>query len=133
MYILSSNATVFILAFSTLYLVVVVRRVANSRLGPEDAFLLSTLALVPIGYVLFPSYVSAITKLVGVTYPFFLMFGFFHFVSFVMIDRVLKLVTRHQKEITILSQEIALLRGELDSLSQLLNSRDSATANRGHD
>jgi hypothetical protein len=36
----------FRVSFSLLYLVVIVRRIVNSRMGPEDAFLLSTLALV---------------------------------------------------------------------------------------
>ena len=120
MYVMSFNATVFIVSFSLLYLVVVVRRIASSRLGPEDALLLSTLALVPIAYVLFPHYVSAVTRLVGVEFPFLLMFGFFHFITFVLIDRVLKGVAQHQKNITILSQEVGLLRGELDSVYALL-------------
>ena len=69
-------ATVVIIAiFSFYYLFITAWQTAKQKLDIYDLFMLSMVAVIPLTFVLFPELTFSLTRMMGVTFPFILMFS----------------------------------------------------------
>lgn len=107
---INMQTKVAILLFAVLYMFHVFRKTGKRQIDLYDLFMLSAVALVPAFFVLFPSATQALTDLIGVAFPFVLLFGILLAVLFVFIHRLTTKVHRLEHDNYLLVQELSLLR-----------------------
>ena len=104
---------IFLSFFIVIYLFVLLRNTIKNALDLYDFLLLSSVAIIPLFYILTPEFVVFLARLTGVSFSFLLLFGSLFVITFVYLYRVnLKLNEQHQK-IILLTQEVGLLRQAL--------------------
>jgi len=101
---------ILIAIFTSGYLFYIIRKTARRQLDLYDLFMLSTVALIPVPFAVFPDFSSWITNLTGVAFPFVVMFGILMAVLFVFIPRLSVKIHRLESESRLLLQELSLLK-----------------------
>jgi hypothetical protein len=101
---------ILILLFAVFYLLHIFGKTGRRQIDLYDLFMLSAVALVPAFFALFPSATHALTDLMGVAFPFVLLFGILLAVLFVFIHRLTAKVHRLEHDNYLLVQELSLLR-----------------------
>jgi hypothetical protein len=110
-----SAATVtFIVLFAIVYIVILLRNAVRDELDLYDLALLSAVGAVPLGFVLFPVWAEDMSRLVGVQFPFILLFGGLCFFAFLGLYRLMHTVAKLNRQVRVLSQEVALLSARLE-------------------
>jgi hypothetical protein len=105
-----SPATVtFVVLFAIVYIALLVRNALRDELDLYDLLLLSAVGAVPLAFVLFPAAAEELSGLVGVQFPFILLFGGLLFLTFIGLYRLLHAFAKLNREVRTLSQELALL------------------------
>lgn len=116
-YVPTVSTLVFISLFLVVYILVLVRNAVRSHIDFYDLLLLSTVSLVPAFFAFFPSLAFKLARIVGVEFPFLLLFGGLFFVVFAYLYRlVIKVNFLHNRNI-ILVQELGFLRQKLTDLN----------------
>ena len=102
----------FILLFACLYLWRIVRKTASRQIDFYDLTMLSAVAVIPVVFVLFPSFSYKLAQLVGVAFPFVILFGILLAVLFFFVHRLTVKLHRIENESRLLIQEVSLLKQE---------------------
>ena len=109
-----STATVtFVVLFAIVYIAVLFRNAIRDELDLYDLTLLSAVGAVPLGFVLFPVWAERLSLLVGIQFPFILLFGGLLFFAFLGLYRLLHAYAKLNRQVRVLSQEVALLSARL--------------------
>lgn len=101
---------VFISVFLAAYALVLFRNTVKNRIDFYDFLLLATVALVPSSFVYFPGAGVWITRLIGVEFPFLVLFGMLFVIVFAYFYRHVLKLNRQERTIVLLTQELGLLR-----------------------
>lgn len=101
---------VVVSGFALAYLVFTLRATGRSQLDLYDLIMLSTVAVVPWVFVVFPGFAELTAGLAGVAFPFVLMFGLLFVVLFVFIHRLAAKIHRLERDNRLLIQEVSLLK-----------------------
>ena len=106
------KTTVVIIIFSICYLISIVRRTAKNQMDLYDLMMLSTVAIIPSLFVLFPHLTEKITRSMGIGFPFLLLFGSLIAVLFIFIHRLTEKIYKIESDNRLLIQELSLLKGD---------------------
>ena len=86
------------------------RRISSGALDVFDALSISLVLILPFGFLLFEGLATELSQLIGVEYPFVLMFGMLFFFVFVKLLSLLMRMKSTEARIQKLAQELALER-----------------------
>ena len=110
-----SAATVtLVVGFAIVYMAVLFRNAIRDELDIYDLALLSAVGAVPLGFVLFPVWAEELSRLVGVEFPFIILFGGLLFFAFLGLYRLLHAFAKLNRQVRVLAQEVALLSTRLE-------------------
>ncbi len=101
-----------ILLFSVFYLARILRKTARSQLDLYDLVMLSTVAIIPVFFAIFPDVAYFITRLTGVAFPFVILFGVLLAILFLLIHRLTGKLHALERDSRLLVQELSILRQE---------------------
>ncbi|MBF0289794.1 MAG: DUF2304 domain-containing protein [SAR324 cluster bacterium] len=104
---------IFLSFFIVIYLFVLLRNTIKNTIDLYDFLLLSSVAIIPLFYILTPELVVFLARLTGVSFSFLLLFGSLFVVTFIYLYRLNIKLTAQQKKIILLTQEVGLLRQAL--------------------
>lgn len=105
-----NNATMlFLITFSASYMVLVLRETIAGRFDLYDFIMLSMLAIVPCGFVVFPNIVNQFADIIGVEFPFIIMFGMLFMIVFLFLHRMTAKIHLLEKQNLKLIQELGIL------------------------
>jgi len=104
----SVPTVIVVSAFCVGYLAYLTYRLYSNAIDLYDYVMLSMIALLPGTFVLWPSLSYLIAELLGVTFPFVIMFSALLLVVFVIVHHVLVRLHRFERITRLLVQEIAL-------------------------
>jgi len=113
-----AQTKILILVFAVLYLFYIFGKTGKRQIDLYDLFMLSAVALVPAIFVVFPSTTHALTDLLGIAFPFVLLFGILLAVLFVFIHRLTAKVHSLEQDNYLLVQELSLLRQSYEIANQ---------------
>ena len=108
------ETVVVILLFAIWYLWVILRRTADHTIDLYDFAMLSTVAVVPTLFALFPATTQTIASLLGVAFPFVLLFGLLLAVLFIFIHRLTVKLHKLENDNRLLIQELSLLKHNIE-------------------
>lgn len=114
----SPETLTFVLAFLVLYLFFLLKNTLRNKIDLFDLILLSTVALIPAGFVFFSDIAYKLADLIGVAFPFVLLFGSLFFLIFVCLYRLIKRINMLTYKNINLIQELSLLKNELDQKTE---------------
>lgn len=114
----SPKTITIIILFACWYLYRIVRKTAVRQLDLYDFSMLSTVAVIPAFFVLFPEGSITVTHLMGVEFPFVILFGILLAVLFIFIHRMTVRLHRVESDNRLLIQEISLLRQVNENTTQ---------------
>ena len=98
--------------FALGYLFFTARATACNKLDIYDLIMLSTVAIVPSAFVLFPSAAEYLAHILGVLFPFVIMFGALFAILFIFVHRLTAKIHRLEHDNRLLIQEVSLLKIE---------------------
>ncbi|MBF0290347.1 MAG: DUF2304 domain-containing protein, partial [SAR324 cluster bacterium] len=104
------QTVIFLSLFIFFYLIFLLRNAIKYTIDLYDFLLLSTVAIIPLFYILTPELVVYFARLIGVSFSFLLLFGSLFVVTFVYLYRLNLKLNAQQKKIVLLTQEAGLLR-----------------------
>lgn len=110
------QTVILVIVFSVGYLYFIVRKTARRQLDIYDLLMLSTVAVIPSAFVIFPELAHWIAGLAGVEFPFVVMFGILFAILFIFVHRITVKVHRLELDNRLLIQELSLLRESGSSL-----------------
>lgn len=110
----SIQTVIIIVLFAVGYMFLLIRKAAYKQLDIYDLIMLSTVAIIPCGFVFFPEITSWISKVTGVVFPFVVMFGILFVILFFFIDRIITKLHRLESENRLIIQEVSLLRQTIE-------------------
>ncbi|MDB2476847.1 DUF2304 domain-containing protein [Alphaproteobacteria bacterium] len=90
------------------------RRISSGSLDVFDALSISLVLILPFGFLLFESVANELSLIIGVEFPFVLMFGMLFLFAFLMLMSLLMRMKSTEARIQKLAQELALERMEQD-------------------
>lgn len=123
-YIPTTETLIFVHFFLVAYYVYITRKAIEHSLDIYHLILLSTVALVPYFFVVFPEVFVAAARLIGVSFPFLILFGLLFTIIFVFIFHLLIKIYDQQNKTVLLIQEIGILNHKLDqTLSYVENNK----------
>ena len=112
-----TETVIFLAIFSLIYLNLLLRRVLRHELDIYDFVLLSSCGLVPVGFAVFPNVAFFLASVVGVKFPFLLIFGSLLFILFFYLFITTRRVNRLERKLFRLIQQhaidVAKLREEM--------------------
>lgn len=114
MHTISLQTLIFVVVFAFGYMFVMVRKTASQQLDIYDLVMLSTVAIVPSIFVVFPEGAFWIAKIAGVEFPFVVMFGMLLAILFVFVHRLTVKLHRLESDNRLLIQEISLLKQTIE-------------------
>lgn len=109
----SIHTIIFISLFLIVYIILLLKNTIKNDIDFYDLLLLSSVAILPSIFVFFPKFVVWLAKLVGVEFPFLLLFGFLFLLVFIYLYRLVIKINQHHHQNILLIQELSLLRQEL--------------------
>jgi hypothetical protein len=110
----SMHTMIIVGAFGLGYLLSILTKTGYRKLDLYDLGLLSSVAVLPVMFVFFPGFAEWVGSVVGVGFPFVVMFGALFASLFVLVHRFTLQLHDMQMTKVALIQEIGLLRCELD-------------------
>jgi len=114
----SFETKLFIALFFFLYLWFLIRRTQQSRVDISDFILMSTVAIIPTLFAFLPTLSLEFSHLLGVKFPFVILFGALIFFSFLITHRTLEKLSQQTQKVRQLTQKMALLEEELSKLKK---------------
>ena len=107
------QTTVFLLVFLVVYGAILAAKAVRNTIDLYDLLLLTSVAVVPAAFVLFPRVFGSLSRLVGVAFPFVILFGMLLFIIFVFLIRLVIKTNECHRKITTLIQEVAIVENEV--------------------
>ena len=83
-------------------------KVARNGLKPLEFAMLFSLSILPTIFVFLDPLMTSVSKTLGVTYPFVLMFGLINFCFFVLVSIILDKVNKLNQDIADVAQHVGL-------------------------
>lgn len=112
---LTTVQTIFVIVlFAIAYMTFIIRKTAHRQLDLYDLVMLSTVAIVPTFFALFPRISHQMAQAMGVEFPFVVMFGLLFAILFVFIHRLTVKIHKLEADSRLLVQELSLLRIRID-------------------
>lgn len=105
---------VTVTVFALFYLIFAIRETALQRIDLYDLMMLSTVAIFPWMFVVFPSQAMFLTNFFGVKFPFVIMFGAILVAIFIFVNRLTVKLHQLQKLNRELVQEVGILKERLN-------------------
>ncbi len=103
--------TVLVLViFAIIYTYRVTFKTAKRKIDLYDFIMLSSVAVLPIVFVSYPKLAEGIAKIVGVTFPFLILFGVLFVILFLFIHRMTSQIHKLESENRLLIQEVSTLK-----------------------
>jgi hypothetical protein len=106
---------IVITVFAVVYMRYLLLKTLRDHLDLYDLLMLSMIALVPAAFVYFPQFSQAVAELVGVTFPFVVMFGLLLAILFGLVHRLTVRIYDIETRNRLLMQELSLLQFELST------------------
>jgi hypothetical protein len=103
------SAILFLAFFFIVYEIMLIKHTIKYTVDFYDLLLLSSAAIVPFLFVLFPGAVVAVTRFVGVAFPFLILFGTLFIIVFVYLYRLVVRVNALFHRCIVLTQELGIL------------------------
>lgn len=100
----------FVAAFAAFYLLFTIRQAANHKIDLYDLMMLSSVAIVPLIFVFFPGESDSLSKIIGVAFPFVLMFGLIIFAQFMIIHKIIAKLHKVENINRMIVQELCIVR-----------------------
>ena len=100
----------FVAIFAFGYLLFTIRKTARQQLDIYDLVMLSAVAIVPGIFVAFPEIAYWFATIVGVEFPFVVMFGLLFAILFIFVHRLTVKLHRLESDNRLLIQETSLLK-----------------------
>jgi hypothetical protein len=110
MHAVSIKTVILITFFMGVYMFFIIRKTARRQLDLYDLIMLSTVALIPGAFAVFPQFADWVADITGVGFPFVVMFGMLFAILFIFIHRLTVKIHRLEAESRLLLQELSLLR-----------------------
>ena len=110
MYAISIQTLIVVVAFAICYMLFMIHKTAHHQLDIYDLVMLSTVAIIPCVFVLFPRVTNWIANIIGVTFPFVVMFGLLFVILFIFVHKLTVKSHRLESENRLIIQEISLLK-----------------------
>ena len=110
----SSTVVVVLAVFLVAYITVLIRNTVRNSIDFYDFLLLSSVAIAPSAFVFFPATSYDLARLVGVLYPFVLLFGLLFLVVFIYLYRLVVQLNSLRRANLTLVQDLALLRAQME-------------------
>ncbi len=114
----NTNTYLLIALFAVAYLAFIANKTARQLLDLYDFVMLSMVAVVPAIIIFWPNVAYWIADLAGVAFPFVVMFGVLFLILFLFVHRLTVTVHKLERDSHLLIQEVSLLRQELDSRAE---------------
>jgi hypothetical protein len=108
------STIVFVSIFTVLYIFVLFTNAVANRISLIDFLMLSAVALLPIGFELFPRTVERVSALVHVSLPFVLLAGSLFVVVFAYLYRIVIKIQHLKQTNSLLIQELSLLKHRVE-------------------
>lgn len=106
------QTAVVIIVFSVWYLFGIVRRTAKNQMDIYDLLMLSTVAIFPVFFVAFPDIAMSISQMIGIAFPFVLLFAILISILFIFIHRLTVKVHKIECDNRLLIQELSILKSQ---------------------
>lgn len=116
------NTIIIIAIFAIGYMFFIIRKTARRQLDIYDLIMLSTVALVPLIFVLFPKFAYWLSSVAGVEFPFVIMFGILFVILFIFTHRLTIKIHRLELDNRLLVQELSLFQQANDQVDNKKNS-----------
>lgn len=110
MHVTNTNTYIFIAIFAVGYMAFIAAKTARRQLDLYDLVMLSTVAIIPGLFVAFPRLSEWLAGVVGVEFPFVVMFGMLFAILFIFIHRLTVKIHRLELDSRLLVQELSLLK-----------------------
>jgi hypothetical protein len=110
MYSIAIKTVILVCIFAIGYMLFIIRKTAQRQLDIYDLVMLSTVAIVPVIFVIFPSAAYWLANMAGVEFPFVIMFGMLFAILFIFIHRLTIKIHRLESDTRLLIQELSLLK-----------------------
>ena len=114
----NTQTIVFVSVFLIIYLVFLVKKTLKNSIDLFDLLALSSVGIVPALVVFFPGLATLASQLLGVEFPFLLLFGFLFFVVFAYLAYLVSKIHKVSRAETKLTQEIGILRLQFEELKK---------------
>ncbi|MCM2328663.1 MAG: DUF2304 domain-containing protein [Lysobacter sp.] len=111
---LSPATITFVVVFAIVYMAVLLRNAIRDELDLYDLVLLSAVGAIPLAFVLLPALAEEASLLIGVQFPFILLFGGLFLFAFLGLYRLLHAYAKLHRQVRVLTQEVALLSSRLE-------------------
>lgn len=108
------STILFVSIFTVLYIFVLFTNAVANRISLIDFLMLSAVALLPIGFELFPQTVERVSALVHVSLPFVLLAGSLFVVVFAFLYRIVIKIQQLKQTNSLLIQELSLLKHRVE-------------------
>ncbi|MFP5268861.1 DUF2304 domain-containing protein [Coleofasciculus sp.] len=118
------QTVVSVLIFIVIYLFVLLKKTIKNTIDLSDFFLLSSLAIFPGIFVFTPKLVVYLARIVGVEFPFIILFSGLFVCVFIYLYRLIIKVNKQEKLNLLLIQEISLLKQQIE-LRQVISNKKS--------
>lgn len=115
---LSLQTTIIVSLFAFCYLSFTAVETAKQKLDIYDLIMLSAVAIIPLIFVLFPSFSDWVAKISGVAFPFVVMFGVLFAILFIFIHRLTAKIHLLERCNRLLIQEMSLTKAEINAISK---------------
>lgn len=109
------QTVVFLSCFLVIYVAIMLKKTIRDTIDIYDLILLSSVAVVPCLFVFFPGLANRLARLVGILFPFLLLFGALFFIVFVYFHRLVVKINHQENRMISLIQELSILRQKLDA------------------
>jgi hypothetical protein len=117
---LPSIQTLFLITlFAMFYLWHLLRKTLRDHIDFYDFLMLSMVAVIPAAFAYFPHITDKITSMMGIAFPFIIMFGLLLAVVFIIVHRLTVRIHKLETQSRLLIQEVGLLQlGDLPDKKQ---------------
>ncbi|OOZ36748.1 DUF2304 domain-containing protein [Solemya velesiana gill symbiont] len=112
--IITTKTIIIIAIFAILYMLFIARKTARRQLDLYDLVMLSAVAIVPIIFATFPQLAYWLAGIVGVGFPFVVMFGILFAILFIFVHRLTVKIHQLESDNRLLLQELSLLSQAID-------------------
>lgn len=117
------QTVIFVSVFIVVYLFILIKKTIKNAIDLYDLLLLSSLAIFPGIFVFAPRFVENLAHLVGVEFPFIILFAGLFVCVFIYLYHLIIKVNKQERLNLILIQEISLLKQEFELKQAISNNK----------
>lgn len=118
MHTIATKTIILVVLFAIAYMFFIIRKTARRQLDIYDLVMLSTVAIIPIVFASLPQFAYWLSNLVGVEFPFVVMFGMLFAILFIFIHRLTVKIYRLESDCRLLIQELSILKLTIEKTTE---------------